>query len=203
MRLCASPFRLLKYLFYIALLWVLLVLVWWILPSPVPTDGHTIRTIESGHTAHLVYNIRYERRIPEVTSNFALRFQLHSGEGAASPQLSYGGWEDFLDNILGTTRPLRERQSNLTLSIPDRTAPTALSDVLHLYVPDMSGRLGLPPPHLPVADSGMLANWIHHDSMRVPTRVRTVPSAGRIEIWLNHYALDTVWFILDPSGIVC
>ena len=57
MRLCASLLRLLKSLFYIALLWALLVLVWLVLPSPVPTDGHTIRAIESGHTAHLIYDI--------------------------------------------------------------------------------------------------------------------------------------------------
>ena len=191
MRLCASPLCWLKSLFYIALLWALFVLVWLILPSPVSTDGHAIRAIKSGQTAHLIYDIKMtERRISyPVVANFALRFQLHhGGEGVGSPHLCYGGWEDILDDILGTTRPLRERQANLTLSIPDRTAPTTLSGVFHLYVPYMpvSGRLGLPPPHLSVADSGMLAHWIHHDSVRIPTRVRTVPSAGRIEIWLDR-----------------
>jgi hypothetical protein len=188
-RSCLVP--LLKFVFCFIFFWALLVLAWFTLPSPVPSDGHAIRVIESGRPAYRVYDVRklgvfYPDFNAWAKSHFGMRFHLHHDEPSGSSYLIYGGYEDILDDILGTRRPLHEIQANVSLTIPDRRAPTTVSEPLVLNVPIMSDWLELLPRHLAIADAVMLSHWTHHHSGRVPTRVRTVPSEGRIEIWPDH-----------------
>jgi hypothetical protein len=59
---------------------------------------------------------------------------------------------------------LREQHSNLTLSVSDRTTLSLISDIHHLYAPNV---LGLPLSH---PDSMMLPRRIPHDSVRIPNK---------------------------------
>ncbi|KAJ7598616.1 hypothetical protein C8J56DRAFT_1039504 [Mycena floridula] len=166
---------------YTVLFCIVLLILWFALPSPVPDDGYPQRILLSGQRLTRVFDLQqffpYHDNTQSVRDArrtgrqyMALEFELLEDNNV----LSIWGGDDLLIPITGKARPLPRSRITLSNNTIGVSQPIRISS--------NTGDLdGVNPPYFAKADAALLFWWFHHDTATITLRVRVEKT--KVEVW--------------------